>query len=114
MSIIPQRLLVSVASVQRASQTATSTGDMSQTLTTVLSNVLIRVTLNDRMITYGRTGEQGENVVVSHIGFVLPTSIIVKGDFVTVGLEQFKVLYVEDNPGGITGHHKELYLERVE
>jgi hypothetical protein len=114
MSTIPTRLLNKTATQTRRTFVVGDSGASGVSETTISSSLIIRVTLNDRMIDHGRTGEGGQLVVVSHVGFVLPSASVLKGDFVTVDGIKYRVQYVEDNPGGLTDHHKELYLEAVE
>ena len=123
---IPEKLLNESVVIRRIAKTITGSGDIEQESSEILTDVPMRIVNNDKFKTFGQTTEIGEWVNCSHLGFCVHSLDILKGDFVDTSLVRhigssvqataisYRVLYVEWNPGGVSNHHMELYLERVE
>ena len=88
-----------------------SYGDVSTTLASIAS-IKMRINRN-------RGGEKeiritGKIITSTHKGFCLPTANIRMGDYVIDGTEKYWVDFVDDKPGGVTDHHKEIYMTLTE
>lgn len=105
--LLPER--VSVARVP--DQARTATGDIATGPRLVHSDVAIRITQNKGEATLGIGGVVGSS---SHLGFTLPTADIRVDDILTQAVtgETFIVRFVDGRPGGVKGHHKQVYMDQ--
>lgn len=92
-------------------------GDVSSELNVVGDNVgiPIRITRNKEYWP-GATMKQGYAMAAASKGFIEDTEIVEIGDFIfdSETYRAYEVLHVDIMPGGISDHHKELYLKSTD
>ena len=104
--LLPER--VSIARVP--SQAATATGDIATGPQLVDASEPVRITSNKGGATLGIGGVIGTS---SHLAFMLPTANVQVDDILTsvVTGETIIVRFADDRPGGVKGHHKQIYMD---
>lgn len=104
--LLPER--VSIARIP--DQAVTATGDIATGPQLVDTSEPIRITSNKGEATLGIGGVIGTS---SHLAFMLPTANVQVDDILTsvVTGETFIVRFVDDRPGGVKGHHKQVYMD---
>jgi len=104
--LLPER--VSIARVP--AQATTATGDIATGPRLAATDQPIRITRNKGAAEAGVGGVIGSS---SHLGFMLPTAIVKVDDILTqeVTGETFIVRYVDNRPGGVKDHHKQVYMD---
>ena len=111
------RLLNKVVTIQRTTQTFDSTGDLSGARTNIALLVPMRITRNKVSAQAEEINVSGDIIGSSHRAFCDSGVDVVVGDFVIDGSGEYKVRYVDGNPGGtISGeqlHHMEVFMSLV-
>ena len=104
--LLPER--VSIARVP--AQATTATGDIATGPRLVDASEPVRITSNKGSAALGIGGAIG---LSSHLAFMLPTANVRVDDILTQAVtgEAFIVRYVDGRPGGVKGHHKQVYMD---
>lgn len=104
--LLPER--VSIARVP--DQAVTATGDIATGPQLTSTSEPIRITSNKGDAVLGVGGVIGTS---SHLAFMLPTANVLVDDILTTQVkgETFIVRFVDDRPGGVKGHHKQVYMD---
>lgn len=106
-------LLNKTVTIQAYSQTSNVSGDLSNTLTNVETNVLMRITTN-KALTDNKGDTFGRFIASSHLGFCLTGVNVHKNNIVLDGAIKYKVDYVDPIPGGKLDSHQQIYMTLVE
>lgn len=106
-------LLNKTVKIQSYSNSSNSSGDVSNTLVDVETNVLMRITTN-KSIGDNHGDTFGRWIASSHLGFCLIGVNVNKGNIVLDGTLKYKVDYVDKIPGGKLDSHQQIYMTLVE
>jgi len=96
-----------------------STGSVSGGDTTVYSNLPIRIT---KAKGDNNVKDLGISASSNYLGFIqceltinnVVTTIVIKTGYIVIdGSVRYKVDYVDSAPGGLEGHHQELYMSTL-
>lgn len=111
---ISEGLLDRRVHVLRLVVSRTSTGDQQSKRSSWRRNQKIRICRNTKAEPSGITSA-GLIVTSTHKGFALPTSGIKSGDILVdrKSGEMYEVKYVDGRPGGVSGHHLEIYMNHA-
>jgi len=111
---IPESLLDRRVHVLRLVVSRTSTGDQASKRSRWRRNQKIRICRNTKNEPSGIT-DAGLIVTSTHKGFTLSTSGIETGDILvdTMSGEMYEVKFVDGRPGGMSGHHLEIYMNHA-
>jgi len=94
--------------------TLTDSGDISDEFNLVAGDIAIRF-CNNEDYQSGEVTEGGFKFVSEQIGFILSTIEIEEGDYIfnEDSYKEYRVTFVDDAPGGVVDHHKEIYLKNT-
>lgn len=111
---LPATLLDRRVHVLRLVISRTVTGDQATKRSRWRRRQPIRICRNTKADPSG-IGDAGFLVSSTHKGFALPESGIEAGDILvdTSTGEMYEVKYVDGRPGGVTGHHLEIYMNHA-
>lgn len=111
---ISESLLNRRVHVLRLVVSRTITGDQASKRSRWRRNQRIRITRNTKGEGAG-ISDAGLLVVSTHKGFALPTTGIEAGDILidTKTGEMYEVKFVDGRPGGVSGHHLEIYMNHA-
>ncbi len=111
------RLLNKQVTIQRRTETFDSTGDLSGGKPNVATLVPMRITRNRISQAQEELGISGNIIGSTHKAFCNSGVDVIVGDFVIDGSDEYKIKYVDENPGGtISGeklHHMEIFMSMV-
>jgi len=112
--MISESLLNRRVHVLRLVVSITATGDQANKRSKWRRGQKIRICRNTDENPQG-LHDAGMILSSSHKGFMLPTAGVEKGDILvdTLSGEMYEVLYVDGRPGGLSGHHLEVYMNHA-
>ena len=105
------RLLNKRVTIQRRTETFDLTGDLSGGKPNVATLVPMRITRNVVSAAASELGISGNIIGSTHMAFCNSVDVVM-GDFVIDGSDEYKVRYVDENPGGTISGDK-LYHTRI-
>ncbi len=106
-------LLNKIVKIQAYSHSPNSSGDLSNTLVDVETNVLMRITTNKSQ-SDNKGDTFGRFIASSHLGFCLVGVNVNVNNVVLDGAIKYKVDYVDKMPGGKLNSHIQIYMTLVE
>jgi hypothetical protein len=114
MKQIRLKILNKTVDVEKPGQTISSSGSVGGNRTTIYSNLPIRIT---KARSDGKgVKDEGTAAYSNYLGLIRYYDdsgnkiIILTGYLIIDGDETYKVEFVDDEPGGLIGHHQELYI----
>ena len=111
---IPEAMLNRRVNVLRLVVSRTTTGDQQTKRSSWRRDQKIRICRNYKAEPSGITNA-GLIVTSTHKGFALPEAGIASGDILvdTMTGEMYEVKFVDRRPGGVSGHHTEIYMNHA-
>lgn len=106
------RLLNKTVIIKRYDNTSNDSGDMSNAKINVATGIKIRITTNKK-VSNDTLGDSGFYSASTHLGFCYMNDLIKKDMFVVDGTKEYKIDYVDVNPGGSLSSHYQLYMTEV-
>ena len=113
--VIPVALLNKTINIGTFSFTYDDFGDNTESLELGAVDVKIRLTRNKDYVP-GVTKESGYYAVSELKGFIIPSVEVSVGDYIfdQSDYKVYEVTHINSVPGGVTDHHQELFLKKVE
>lgn len=110
MSQIKQSLLNRTVNIYRNISTKSPSGDKQKNEVINIVNLKVRIDTNtiDSKTYNDKFGQ--EVIVSSHIMFCNSDLDIIDDDIVKEGTDKYIVVFVNKNPGGVIGHHMEVFI----